>query len=89
MGLLISTDSGEELADRFGVLTESATRVLKWLQLKVRARESGIAYVGLNNGKLNIGLRYGKSSVCSLPETTGAAECNRSNHLQQPVYERG
>lgn len=64
----------DELADRFGVLPGSAARILKWLRLKVRARESGIAYIGLNGSRLDIRFRYGKSSVYSLPETTGDVE---------------
>ncbi len=64
----------DELADRFGVLPKSAARILKWLRLKVKARESGIAYIGLNGSRLDIRFRDGKSSVYSLPETTGDVE---------------
>ncbi len=60
----------EELRDRFGKLPQEVFKLLKVLELKLKARESGIAYIGVDKDRIHIRLRSEESFTYQLQENT-------------------
>ena len=64
----------EELHDRFGRLPQGVFGLLKVMELKVKAREVGIGYIGVDTNKIHIRLKSGQSLAYSLSPVSSDGE---------------